>query len=110
VTCKPKLHPSFTRAVKDLKRTYRNAGDDLGEAIEFLLEHPRSAPVIPKDFGARKLRVRSHDMQTGKSGGFRLIYKWQSPIVHVLFAYPKPRQSSISSQVLKELCSEAGLI
>ena len=110
MTCKPQFHPSFERAVKDLKRTYRHVGSDCEEAIDFLLKHPDVPPVIPKDFGARKLRVASTDMRTGKSGGFRLIYKWQGAIVHMLWVYPKPRQSSISSQVLKELCREAGLI
>jgi len=60
--------------------------------------------VIPGTGGVRKLRVRSTNLQRGKSGGFRLLYLILSEqeLVCPLLIYAKSDRQDVTR---RELCS-----
>lgn len=112
MTCKFVFLPGFDRAVKHLKKQYRHIPADLEIAVETIERDPEVGSVIPRDYSVRKLRAASRDMQRGKSGGFRLLYKLgesadEDIMVYVLFVYAKVDQADIS---LKELANLAQAI
>ena len=67
--------PLFERAIKHLKKRYRNIIADVEKALEIIETDSDKGTVIPNDYAVRKLRVASRDMQRGKSGGYRLLYR-----------------------------------
>jgi mRNA-degrading endonuclease RelE of RelBE toxin-antitoxin system len=108
VRCEFVFLPRFDRAVKQLKKQYRQVVDDLTIAFEHIEENPEAGAVIPRDYSVRKLRVSSRDMQRGKSGGFRLLYKLEDRpdevvMVYILFVYAKSDQVDISLRELQAL-------
>jgi mRNA-degrading endonuclease RelE of RelBE toxin-antitoxin system len=66
---------SFDKAVKQLRKKYRRIGKDLRQVAVILADDPFSGTPIP-GFSHRvwKIRVASVDMQSGKRGGYRVIY------------------------------------
>ncbi len=66
--------------------------------------------VIPDDFSIRKLRIASSDMQRGKSGGFRLLYKLitdeKTVYAVLLFIYAKTDQDDVPGTFLQTLSDE----
>ena len=93
--------PRFERAVKNLKKRYRNIAFDVEVALETIANHPETGTVIPNDYAVRKLRVASRDMQRGKSGGYRLLYLHtedsdKNTIMYLLFIYAKTDQEDVS--------------
>ncbi len=100
---------SFNRCVRKYRRRFPHIKDDMRAAIKALLEMPRLAPVIPRDYGARKLRVRNSDLTKGKSSGYRLIYyveEQPKPTIYLLFLYCKLDKSDITSKELKQWMDE----
>ncbi len=111
MTSKFVFMPRFERSVKQLKKRYRRIADDLTQALESIEENPSIGNVIPDDYLVRKLRVASRDMQRGKSGGFRLLYKLSTEdtedvIVYLLFVYAKTDQADVTLTQLKSLVDE----
>jgi mRNA-degrading endonuclease RelE of RelBE toxin-antitoxin system len=101
----------FERRVKQLKKRYRRIADDLTQALESIEENPSIGPVIPDDYLVQKLRVASRDMQRGKSGGFRLLYKLSSEegddiTVYLLFIYAKSDQPDVTTAQLKSFIDD----
>ena len=108
VTCKFVFLARFDRAVKQLKKQYRQIAADLETALESIEVNPEVGTVIPRDYSVRKLRVASRDMRRGKSGGFRLLYKLESAanedfIAYILFVYTKIDQADVSLKELEDL-------
>ena len=108
MTSKFVFMPRFERSVKQLKKQYRHITDDLTEALASIESDLSIGSVIPQDYMVRKLRVKSRDMQGGKSGGFRLLYKLSSEssedvIVYLLYVYAKSDQEDVTSAQLKGL-------
>ena len=108
----------FERSVKHLKRRYPKITDNLKHAMEQLEDNPQQGTIIPNDYNIRKLRVASSDMQRGKSGGFRLLYKLSSDddevsmevddgTITLLFVYAKVDQSDVKASFLEILDEEA---
>jgi hypothetical protein len=67
--------------------------------------------VIPRGHGARKLRLLSSDLRTGKRGGFRLIYLVEgepSPRIYLLLLYAKPDRETVSPAEIERLLTEIG--
>jgi mRNA-degrading endonuclease RelE of RelBE toxin-antitoxin system len=98
----------FDRAVKQLKKQYRQITLDMEAALEAIEQNPEIGVIIPRDYSVRKLRVASRDMQRGKSGGFRLLYKLENTmsedtIAYLLFVYAKTDQTDVSLKELREL-------
>ena len=78
MTCRFVFLSHFDRAVKHLKKQYRRIASDLETALETIEQNPEAGTVIPRHYSVRKLRVASRDLQRGKSGGFRLLYKLEN--------------------------------
>ena len=98
----------FERSLRRLKKRYPHITTDLKPVFVSIESNPTLGTVIPNDFSIRKLRVPSNDMQRGKSGGFRLLYKLisgkESEInVVLLFIYAKTNQSDVSTALLEQL-------
>jgi mRNA-degrading endonuclease RelE of RelBE toxin-antitoxin system len=102
----------FNRSVKKLKKRFPQLAKDLEKEFERLEANPQMGVVIPDDYGIRKLRVASSDMQRGKSGGFRVLYKLSSEdaqdnlIATMLFVYTKVDQEDVSTELLELLNEE----
>lgn len=108
VTSKFVFLPGFDRAVKHLKKQYRNIVTDLESAFELIEADPEVGSVIPRDYAVRKLRVSSRDMQRGKSGGFRILYKvenreGETRLIYLLLVYAKTEQTDVSLKQLQDL-------
>lgn len=98
----------FERKLKDLSRKYRKIQSDFNDLIQELEENPFSADRIPGCNGpVFKVRMRSHDMQKGKSGGFRVIYlvKEREKAVYLLTLYPKSERESINTSEINAILS-----
>ncbi len=99
---------SFKRSLKRLTKKYPHAKDDLKEALRTLMEIPALGVLIPGGSGTRKLRVRSTDLQRGKSGGFRLIYAldYETVQIYPLLVYAKTEQSDVTLRELEQLLAD----
>ncbi|MEQ8674694.1 MAG: hypothetical protein RLP44_10230 [Aggregatilineales bacterium] len=104
--------PRFDRSLRQLKKRYPKIGKDLTFVFEDLENNPEVGTVIPKDYSIRKVRVRSSDMQRGKSGGFRLLYRLADRsededeieiTINLLFIYAKVDQKDVSQAFLQVL-------
>ena len=100
---------SFQATVKQLKKRYVRVSEDLKQAIRSLQADPSIGNVIPKDYGARKLRLPNSSANRGKSGGFRLIYfvqQGQRPALWLLLIYSKSDQENVGLTELKNIMSD----
>lgn len=107
MTCRFVFMPDFERAVKQLKKRFRNLANDLEKALDEIETNPSIGTVIPNDYQVRKLRVASRDMQRGKSGGFRLLYRLASDeadvyTAYLLFLYAKSDWEDVTLLELEE--------
>lgn len=103
--------PRFERAIKHLKKHYRNIIKDVEDTLEIIEAHPYTGTVIPNDYAVRKIRASSRDLQRGKSGGYRVLYRLSETsdhdvIVYLLFIYAKTDQEDISLTQLEELTED----
>jgi mRNA-degrading endonuclease RelE of RelBE toxin-antitoxin system len=98
----------FDRSVKRLQKRYPRLKIDLVAIFAAIETDPSIGVVIPKDYNIRKVRVPSSDMQEGKSGGFRLLYKLLTDnpdelSATLLYIYAKSDQSDVASSFLETL-------
>jgi mRNA-degrading endonuclease RelE of RelBE toxin-antitoxin system len=100
VTCKFVFLSRFDRAVKQLKKQYRQITADLEVALESIEQNPEIGAVIPRDYAVRKLRVTSRDMQRGKSGGFRCCTNWKIRRAKIT----SPTYSLCMRRQIKQMC------
>lgn len=107
-----RITPRFDRTLRKLKKRFPKIAADLAPALEQIEANPQIGVVIPKDFSIRKLRVVSSDMQRGKSGGFRLLYKLSTEeetddlSATLLYIYAKSDQENVSSTFLETLVGD----
>ena len=89
----------FKKQIKDLKKHYPHIGDDLLEA----LEHSDLKTAVHIGGRIYKIRIKSRDLQKGKSGGFRsYIYVYQQSSGCIpLCIYAKSQKESISENELQ---------
>jgi mRNA-degrading endonuclease RelE of RelBE toxin-antitoxin system len=106
MTYRPIFGETFERNIKRLKKRYPHVKDEVREAIDFILKNPTLAPVIPNDFGMRKLRLPNRDARRGKSGGYRLIYYVEAQHIYLLLLYSKSDQADTSRRELQQLLRE----
>ncbi|MBI3913319.1 MAG: type II toxin-antitoxin system RelE/ParE family toxin [Chloroflexi bacterium] len=99
------LPSSFLESIRRLKKKYPHANADAQVALNVILQNPFLGVVIPGGHGVRKLRVRSSDLQRGKSGGFRLIYllEGEQERIYPLLMYAKTEQADVTRRELQEL-------
>jgi mRNA-degrading endonuclease RelE of RelBE toxin-antitoxin system len=100
---------TFKENVRRLERRFPHVRADVGAGIRVLLNDPRLGAVIPRGDGARKLRLSSSDLRTGKRGGFRLIYLVEddpAPRIYLLLLYAKPDRATVDSAEIKRLLAD----
>ena len=100
---------SFGPCVRQLEKRFSHVRDDVRVGIKAILQDSRIGVVIPKDYGARKLRLLSTDIKKGKRGGFRLIYLTEDlpePRIYLLILYAKPDKGDVSRDELRRLVGE----
>ena len=99
----------FDRAVKRLARKYRHIAADLRGLIAVLKENPSAGDAIP-GFAHEvwKIRWASSDMQSGKRGGFRVIYALNPAVevCYLLYIYAKPEKGDITLEEIEALLAE----
>lgn len=101
--------PEFKRRLKALAKRYRQVHRDLKPIFEGL-----ETGLFPGDqvtgtnYTVIKLRVKNSDTQTGKSGGYRLIYQIISPIkVRLVLLYSKSDQANADAKTISEIIESA---
>jgi mRNA-degrading endonuclease RelE of RelBE toxin-antitoxin system len=99
----------FKRRLKALSKRYRRVRTDLKPVFESL-----EAGIFPGDqvpgtnYAVLKLRVRNSDTQTGKSGGYRLVYQIVSPtMVRLVLIYSKSDQENVDAKTIAEIIESA---
>ena len=97
--------PEFKRRLRTLAKRYRKVYDDLQPIFEeiesgiFLGDQ-----VSGTNYTVLKLRIRNSDTQSGKSGGYRLIYQIIEPQkVRLVLIYSKLDQESVAAKTIKEM-------
>jgi mRNA-degrading endonuclease RelE of RelBE toxin-antitoxin system len=102
----------FKRSVKLLLNRFPHVKDDVALALREILQSPSVGVVIPGGDGVRKVRIKSSDLQRGKSGGFRLLYlvEPEQQLVCPLLLYAKSDRQDVTlgelRQLLRELINE----
>jgi hypothetical protein len=103
--------PPFTRKWED----YRLTEADRTALLHAILNDPEASPVLRGMAGARKARFSSHELDRGKSSGYRVFYavfrKYGKVVLVTLF--PKNTQANLSraaqnlvAQLLREIEAE----
>lgn len=90
--------PVFTKLVKDLL-----PDEEYRKLQEALLLRPESGSLIPNGGGLRKIRWGISG--SGKRGGMRVIYYWDTPddTIYMLTVYKKSAQENLTPGQLKLL-------
>jgi mRNA-degrading endonuclease RelE of RelBE toxin-antitoxin system len=88
----------FKRRLKGLAKKYRQIAIDIQPILDQLLTGDFVGDRIPgTSYIVYKARAKNSDAQAGKSGGYRLIYRVESPTTVVLhLIYSKSDQTNIS--------------
>jgi mRNA-degrading endonuclease RelE of RelBE toxin-antitoxin system len=88
----------FKRRLKGLAKKYRQIAIDIQPILDQLLAGDFVGDRIPgTSYIVYKARAKNSDAQAGKSGGYRLIYRVESPMKVVLhLIYSKSDQTNIS--------------
>jgi hypothetical protein len=99
------------RAAKAVKKSKHRLGECCGDVMKVLSANPEYGALIRDTGGLRKMRVHVPSLQTGKSGGYRLIYKplmvdevWR---IALLAAYFKGDCEDLSDKEYGTIAGEA---
>lgn len=104
------LTPEFQRSSRDLAKRYHSIRLDLQvvtqelQAGNFVGDRLTG---IGEGYDVRKVRVKNRDIQKGKSAGYRLIYRVESPSsVLFLTIYSKSDRTDISTKEIRDILNE----
>jgi mRNA-degrading endonuclease RelE of RelBE toxin-antitoxin system len=101
---------SFQQAAKRLARKYPHIKADLRCLHDLLADNPQQYGVAIPGFAHRiwKIRLRSTDMQSGKRGGYRVIYaiNHQKRVCYLLFIYAKGHRSDVTPDEIERLLQD----
>jgi len=95
----------FLKNLKKLKKKFKNAGNDVSEILSQLEDNaPLGTPIPHISEPVYKVRVRNTSIPKGKSGGFRLIYKFDEErrIITPMLFYSKTEKSDAPIQDIEE--------
>jgi len=99
--------PSFQRSYDDLTKQFPSLPKTLADTKKVLSKHPMLGDAIPKFRGKiRKLRLPNPDLERGKSGGFRLIYGYDSnkpDTIILIDIYSKTERADLTSTEIKAI-------
>jgi mRNA-degrading endonuclease RelE of RelBE toxin-antitoxin system len=91
-----------------LARKYRQIQNDIRPIFDQLLIGEFVGDQVPgTEYTIYKVRAKNSDAQTGKSGGYRLIYQIVSPrnvIMHLIYA--KSEQVNITADEIQVIVKE----
>ena len=93
----------FIKKVKKLKKKYPRILDDIDALVSILEENPEKGIHIGKSL--YKIRLRSSDVNKGKSGSFRVIYYviFRDGSVYLLTIYFKGKKENLLWKEIEEL-------
>jgi mRNA-degrading endonuclease RelE of RelBE toxin-antitoxin system len=97
----------FLKDLKRLEKKFKRVRKDIEPFIQELVDGKTPGDQI-EDIGypTYKARVRSSDLQRGKSGGYRVIYYISTPQRLILVTiYSKTEREDIPADELRELIS-----
>ncbi len=97
---------SFIRQAKRLTKKYRQLPADLKMLDATLRDNPcAGVELTPRCF---KIRLANSTTQSGKNGGFRIIYYYldEDNQIYLLSIYSKTEQGAIDDAVVLELIKE----
>jgi len=100
--------PHFARVIKRLRKKYAHIQDDLTPLITALQSGETLGDQI-QGVGVPifKVRVPNRDSQSGKSGGYRVIYYLKTKtFVFLIDIYTKTERQDISAAEIKSLLDE----
>lgn len=104
------LTPEFYRNLRDLDKRYRHIRADIQTVLQDLEVGNFVGDRISgigEGYVMLKVRVRNRDIQKGKSAGYRLIYRVESPISLLLLTiYSKSDRSDITAAELRSITAE----
>jgi mRNA-degrading endonuclease RelE of RelBE toxin-antitoxin system len=104
------LTPEFYRNLRDLNKRYRHVRADIQTVIQDLEVGNFVGDRISgigEDYVMFKVRVKNRDIQKGKSAGYRLIYRVESPTSLLLLTiYSKSDRSDITAGELRSIAAE----
>jgi mRNA-degrading endonuclease RelE of RelBE toxin-antitoxin system len=98
----------FKRRLKGLAKKYRQIATDIQPILDQLIVGNFVGNQIPgTQYTVYKVRAKNSDAQSGKSGGYRLIYRVESPtrvVLHLI--YSKSEQASVSIDDIQTAIAE----
>ena len=109
-----KLSSKFHREIKILKRKFRKIEDDVDKLFSKLSQGKVLGDKIKEFIGAEiyKIRIKNSSSETGKSGGFRIIYysKRSDGKIVALSIYSKSQKTEISRAEILEILKSENLV
>ena len=99
----------FLRRLRDLLKTYPGVISDIAPIIELLKSGETPGDRIPRVKGRPifKVRIPNRDAQSGKSGGYRMLYYLIDREQRLLLTiYRKTDQSDIAPEELTRIVEE----
>jgi mRNA-degrading endonuclease RelE of RelBE toxin-antitoxin system len=99
----------FLRRLRELLKTYPGVISDIAPTISSLKKGETPGDRIPRVKGRPifKVRIPNHDAQSGKSGGYRMLYYLVDREERLLLTiYSKTEQSDISTEELVRIVEE----
>ncbi len=99
------LTDSFKVSIKELLKSYIHIKKDIRKALEILEVNPYLGVSIKGVGKLWKFRVKNSDIKKGKSGGYRLIYFFNSntKVIFPILIYQKTKKEDLTKKELKRL-------
>jgi mRNA-degrading endonuclease RelE of RelBE toxin-antitoxin system len=98
----------FKRRIKGLAKKYRQIQTDIQPILEQILQGNFIGDQIPgTEYTVYKVRAKNSDTQSGKSGGYRIIYQIETPnqvVLHLI--YSKSEQADVSVEEIQTAITE----
>ena len=100
---------SFKKDAKQLAKKYAKLSIDLQKLNDTLSENPKAG--IALSGGLHKLRLQNSSSNSGKSGGFRVIYYYidEKNNIYLMKIYSKTEIENISEEKLVEILAASGV-
>ena len=97
--------PLFKRRLKGLAKKYRQIQIDIQPVFDqLLLGELVGDQISGTAYTVYKVRARNSDTQSGKSGGYRLIYQLKSStsiVLHLIYA--KSEQANVNADEIQDM-------
>lgn len=93
----------FKRRLKGLAKKYRQIQTDIQPIFDEIIQgNFIGNQITGTQYIVYKVRAKNTDAQSGKSGGYRLIYQVESPnqvVLHLI--YSKSEQTNVSAEEIQ---------